>query len=65
MKELSKREKQILKHVINGLTDKEIAEKEFIEISTVKSHIRNIYKYFNVHSRIKLVVMLLKKERKR
>ena len=45
---------------MNGLTDKEISEREFIELSTVKTHVHNIYKYYNVHSRIKLVVKLYK-----
>ena len=62
MKELSRREKEILKHILNGLTDNEIAEKEFIELSTVKTHVHNIYKYYGVHSRIKLVVQLYKKK---
>ena len=58
---LSEREKQILKHVMNGLTDKEIAEIEFIEPSTVKTHINKIFKYYDVHSRVKLIVKLYKK----
>ena len=58
MRELSNRQKQILYHVMNGLTEKEIAEKEFIEITTVKTHLQEIYKYYNVHSKLKLVVKL-------
>ena len=60
IKELRKREKEILKYVMDGLTDKEIAEKEFIEVSTVKTHVNNLYKFFGVHSRTKLVVKLFK-----
>jgi DNA-binding NarL/FixJ family response regulator len=64
MKELTKREKEILVHVLNGLSDKEIAEKEFVELSTVKTHVQNIYKHYNIHSRIKLIVKFYKQNRR-
>ena len=47
-------------HLMDGLTDKEIAEKEVVELSTVKSHVNNIYKYFGVHTRTKLIVTIFK-----
>lgn len=59
-KDLSIRQKEILKHLMDGLTDKEIAEKEFIELSTVKTHIYRIFRFYGVNSRIKLIVKLYK-----
>lgn len=47
-------------HLMDGLSDKEIAEKEVVELSTVKSHVNNIYKYFGVHTRTKLIVTIFK-----
>ncbi len=40
---LSARELQIIKLIAEGKTNKEIAAIQFIEISTVKTHINNIY----------------------
>lgn len=43
LKTLSQREKEVLYEISLGLTDKEISEKLFISIPTVKTHARNIY----------------------
>ncbi|MDB5250750.1 MAG: DNA-binding response regulator [Segetibacter sp.] len=48
---LTTREKEILQHLIKGLSYKEIAAHCFISIDTVFSHIRKIYTKLNVHSR--------------
>ncbi len=45
------KEKQILKLLVDGKTNKEIAQELFIEISTVKTHINNIYRRLNVSNR--------------
>lgn len=39
---LSKREKEVLRMMFEGLTNKEIAEKLFISFETVKTHRKNI-----------------------
>lgn len=39
---LSKREKEVLRVMLDGLTNKEIAQKLFISYETVKSHRKNI-----------------------
>ena len=39
---LSKREKEVLRMMFDGLTNKEIAQKLFISFETVKSHRKNI-----------------------
>ena len=41
---LTRREQEILTLIIDGQTNKQIAQAQFVEISTVKWHIRRIYK---------------------
>lgn len=48
---LSKRETQILELVGNGKSRSQIAKELFIDLETVKSHIKNIYMKLDVNSR--------------
>ncbi|MDO3642059.1 response regulator transcription factor [Mucilaginibacter sp. L3T2-6] len=48
---LSKRETEIMRMVSEGKKRNEIAEELFIELETVKTHIKNIYAKLNVNSR--------------
>lgn len=48
---LTKREMEILALLMDGLSYKEIADKCFISIQTLNSHIKNIYTKLGVHSR--------------
>lgn len=48
---LSKRESEVAGLILEGQTNKEIEEKLFISISTVKFHVGNIYKKSSVQSR--------------
>jgi len=48
---LSSRETQVLDLINSGFNNKEIADKLFISLSTVKTHINNIYKILEVKSR--------------
>ena len=52
---LSKREREILRHVINGETNKTISDKLYISESTVKKHVYNIFLKFNVKNRNELI----------
>lgn len=52
---LTQREKEILKLVAEGEKSKQIAEKLFISLSTVKSHRKNIQKKLNVTDTINMV----------
>lgn len=45
------RENEVLKLVIQGFSNKEIAEKLFITHHTVKAHLSQIYKKFGVTNR--------------
>lgn len=52
---LSSREKEVLKLISNGEKNKQIAEKLFISVSTVKTHRKNIQKKLNVTNTISMV----------
>ena len=57
---LSERELEVLRLLVDGLTKREIADKIFRAFSTVDSHMRNIYRKLHVHSRSEAVVKALK-----
>lgn len=48
---LSRRETQILELIVDGKSRSQIARELFIDLETVKTHIRNIYLKLNVNSR--------------
>jgi len=58
---LSQREQEILSYLAKGFHDKEIAEKFFISVETVRTHLRNVYKKLHVRSRTEAVLKYLKK----
>jgi DNA-binding NarL/FixJ family response regulator len=45
------REREVLRGVVQGLSDKEIGAKLFIAESTVKSHLRSLYQRFKLRNR--------------
>lgn len=49
--DLSKREQEILEQLSKGFRYKEIADKLYVSIETVRTHIRNIYEKLQVNSR--------------
>ncbi|RZJ98996.1 MAG: response regulator transcription factor [Flavobacterium sp.] len=51
---LTTREKAILQMLVKGMSYKEIAGDSFISVETLNSHIKNIYRKLNVHSRSEL-----------
>jgi len=52
---LTKREKEVLIHIAEGLTNAQIAEKLFISIDTVESHRKNLHAKLNVKNTAMLV----------
>ncbi len=52
---LSERETQVLHQIAVGLTNREIAERLYLSLSTVKVHTYNIYSKLNVHNRTQAV----------
>ena len=53
--DLSAREKEILSHLVKGMSYKMIAANCFISVETVNVHIKNIYKKLQVHSKSEAV----------
>lgn len=53
--EVSPRESDIIREICNGLSNKEISEKLFISLQTVKDHTHRIYIKTNVKSRVQLI----------
>ena len=53
--ELTEREKEILELLAQGLLYKEIADKKFISIDTVKKHVGNIYRKLHVNNKVEAV----------
>ncbi|MBB1284609.1 response regulator transcription factor [Flavisolibacter sp. BT320] len=51
---LTNREREVLLHLMAGLSYKEIATRCFVSIDTVNSHIRKIYSKLNVRSRAEI-----------
>jgi DNA-binding NarL/FixJ family response regulator len=58
---LTTRENEILHSLIEGMSYKKLAEKYFISISTVRTHIRHIYEKLHVNSKSQAVARILKK----
>lgn len=50
--ELSRREQEMLEQLSKGFRYKEIADKLFLSVETVRTHIRNVYEKLQVNSRI-------------
>jgi DNA-binding CsgD family transcriptional regulator len=57
---LSKREHEVLLYMAEGLPDKEIADKLFVSINTVRTHTRRIYDKLLVNNRTEAINMLHK-----
>ena len=49
--DLTERERDILSALSQGLTDREIAQRLFISVRTVQSHLTHIYEKLHVHTR--------------
>jgi DNA-binding CsgD family transcriptional regulator len=56
--EVSPRESDIVREICNGLSNKEISEKLFISLQTVKDHTHRIYQKTNVKSRVQLIYLV-------
>lgn len=59
---LSKRELEVLNSLCDGATYKEIGDKLFISVGTVRHHIKNIYGKLHVHSKAEAVAKALKEK---
>lgn len=57
---ISKREKEILSWLAQGLDSNQIAEKLYLSVHTVRKHISNIYEKLHVCSRVQAVQVAIK-----
>jgi DNA-binding CsgD family transcriptional regulator len=56
--EVSPRESDIVREICNGLSNKEISDKLFISLQTVKDHTHRIYVKTNIKSRVQLITLV-------
>jgi two-component system, NarL family, response regulator DegU len=59
IKDLTRREMEILRLVAEGLTNEEIGKKIFISEKTVKTHLTNIFDKLKVNNRFKAALLLM------
>ncbi|MGH7828123.1 MAG: response regulator [Candidatus Binatia bacterium] len=59
VKDLTKRELEILKLVAEGLTNEEIGRRIFISEKTVKTHLTNIFDKLKVNNRFKAALLIM------
>jgi DNA-binding NarL/FixJ family response regulator len=57
---LTDREKEVLKFLVDGMSYKAVADKCFISLDTVSSHVKNIYKKLQVNSKSAAVAKAIK-----
>jgi DNA-binding NarL/FixJ family response regulator len=57
---LTQREKDILKAIVDGLSNKEISDTHFVGIETVKSHVKSIYQKLRVRNRVEAAQVAMK-----
>ncbi len=62
LKELTARETEILKLLVDGLDHKDVAERLFLSPHTVRKHIANIYTKLHVTSRSQVVKMAVNRK---
>jgi DNA-binding NarL/FixJ family response regulator len=58
---LSEREREVLAHIVEGLTNQEIGKKLAISLGTVKAHVRSILSKLAVEDRTQAAVQALRK----
>ena len=59
---LTERENEVLQHLIEGKTNRQIADDLFISGNTVAYHIKQIYEKLHVHSRAEAVAKVMRRE---
>jgi two-component system, NarL family, response regulator LiaR len=60
--ELTERERDVLKCMVEGLNNNEIAERLIVSLGTVKFHISNIFQKLGVDSRVEAVKMSIERK---
>jgi DNA-binding NarL/FixJ family response regulator len=57
---LSPREKEVLQHLVEGLSKRQIGDKLFVSQNTIDTHLRNIYAKLQVNSKVSAVTKAIK-----
>ena len=57
---ISKREREVLQLVAEGLSTPEVADRLFISIKTVKNHLASIYEKLDAHDRTQAVLRAIR-----
>jgi DNA-binding NarL/FixJ family response regulator len=57
---LTERESEVLKYLVNGMSYKLVADKCCVSLDTVRSHVKSIYKKLQVHSKSEAVSKAIK-----
>jgi DNA-binding NarL/FixJ family response regulator len=60
--DLSSRELEIVQGILDGLSYKMIAEKHYVSLDTVRTHISRIYRKLHINSKGQLIAKFLSKE---
>ena len=58
--ELPARQREVIQHLFDGMSDKQIAERIGIALPTVRSHLRRMYTRFEVQDRTELVLFFVR-----
>ena len=56
--ELTTKEYEILVDIYEGQTNKQMSQKHFVSINTIKTHVQNIYIKLDTHSRASTIARL-------
>ena len=59
---LTDRELEVLGHVAQGMSNRQIADELFISENTVKNHVRNILEKLHLHSRMEAVMFAIREK---
>lgn len=57
---LPPRQRQVVRHLFDGLSDKQIAEAIGVALPTVRSHLGRIYTKYNLQDRTELVLHVVR-----
>ena len=57
---LPPRQRQVIRHLFNGQSDKQIADSIGVALPTVRSHLRRVYRRFEVQDRTELVLRVVR-----
>lgn len=61
--DLPKRQQQVVRHLFDGLSDKQVAESLGIATPTVRSHLARLFARFQVQDRTELVLYVVREFR--